>query len=100
MERQVLAMELIPAIQRLLDEHGRSADPAARDRRAALWRAQHHAANATHTLDDLRRFCLGALRSPRMLGAEDPVRGYREGFQAVLAEIRRFETAGPPEANS
>jgi hypothetical protein len=91
-------MELIPAIQRLLDEHGRSADPAARDRRAALWRAQHYAAIATHTLDDLRRFCLRALSTPRTLGAEDPVRGYREGFQAVLREIRRFETAGPPEA--
>jgi hypothetical protein len=91
-------MELIPAIQRLLDELGRSADPAARDRRAALWRAQHHAANATHTLDDLRRFCLGALSTPRSLGAEDPIRGYREGFQAVLREIRRFETAGPSEA--
>jgi hypothetical protein len=90
-------MELIPAIQRLLDEHARSADPAARDRRAAFWRAQHYAAIATHTLDDLRRFCLGALSAPRMLGAEDPVRGYREGFQAVLREIRRFENADPSE---
>jgi hypothetical protein len=46
----------------------------------------------------LRRFCLGALSTPRTLGAEDPIRGYREGFQAVLREIRRFETAGQTEA--
>ncbi len=91
-------MELIPAIRHLLDEFGRSSDPVARDRRAALWRAQQHAAIANHTIDDLRRFCLGALSAPRTLGAEDPVRGYREGFQAVLREIRRLETAGPPDA--
>jgi hypothetical protein len=97
MEQRVLAMELIPAIRDLLDEFGRSTDPGASDRRAALWRAQQHAAIPSHTIDNLRRFCLGALSSPRQLGDEDPIRGYREGFQAVLQEIRRFETGGPPE---
>jgi hypothetical protein len=85
-------MELIPVIRGLLNELGRDPDPVARDRRAALWRAQQHAAITGHTLDDLRRFCLGALSTRRTLGSDDPLRGYREGFQAVLREIRRFET--------
>ena len=91
----MLAMELIPSIRQRLAE----LDQAPRDaqlsgRRAALWRAQQHAARTDHTLDDLRRYCLQALGRRRFLAAEDEndyLRGYREGFQTVLREIRRVE---------
>jgi hypothetical protein len=93
----MLAMELIPAIRKLLDqlEHG---DPLASGRRAALWRAQQHAARIEHTLEDLRRYCLESLDARHHLREEDEndyLRGFREGFQVVLKEIRRLETRGP-----
>jgi len=93
----MLAMELIPAIRaRLaqLDDERRT--PLASGTRAALWRAQQHAARVDRTLEDLRGYCLDALK-PRLLEPQhenDYLRGYREGFQAVLGEIRRLETRG------
>ncbi len=93
----MLAMELIPAIrERLaqLDADGR--DPLTSGHRAALWRAQQYAARIEHTLEDLRRYCLESLK-PRLLEEEfenDYLRGYRQGFQAVLRDIRRIETRG------
>ena len=69
--RTMLAMELIPTIRarlRQLDTepaNGSSAgrDPLASGHRAALWRAQQHAARRDHTLEDLRRYCLESLQS-------------------------------------
>ena len=88
-------MELIPAIRQRLAELERDrSDARLSGRRAALWRAQQHAARIDHTLDDLRRYCLQALGRRRFLAAEDEndyLRGYREGFQAVLRDIRRIE---------
>ena len=58
------------------------------------WRAQQYAARVNHSVEDLRRYCLDALR-PRLLDDDDQnayLRGYREGFQTVLREIRRLET--------
>jgi hypothetical protein len=89
--RPMLAMELIPRIRQMLAELESENDPVASGRRAALWRAQQHAAALNHTVDDLRRYCLEALSPRRVLDEEDQMRGYREGFQAVLAEVRRFE---------
>jgi hypothetical protein len=92
-------MELIPAIRTRLErlderrEHG----PLASGRRAALWRAQQRAARLDGTLEDLRRYCLESLRSWKALDERDEndyLRGYRQGFQAVLDEIRRLETRG------
>jgi hypothetical protein len=76
-----------------LDEQRR--EPLVSGRRAALWRAQHEAARREATLEQLRRFCLDALARPRLLEPEhenDYLRGYREGLQLVLREIRRIET--------
>jgi hypothetical protein len=91
----MLAMELIPLIRARLAEleHG---DPLASGQRAAFWRAQQQAGRLDRTLEDVRRYCLDALK-PRLLEEEhenDYLRGYREGFQAVLREIRRLETRG------
>jgi hypothetical protein len=90
------AMELIPAIRAQLAEmDGENGDALASGRRAALWRAQQHAARVEHTVEDLRRYCLDSLEKPRLLDAEDEndyLRGYHQGFQAVLHEIRRIET--------
>lgn len=91
-------MELIPAIRARLEE----LDAVPRNavlsgRRAAYWRAQQHAARLDRTLADLRRYCLESLRS-RFLDEEDEndyLRGYRQGFQSVLEEIRRIETRTP-----
>jgi hypothetical protein len=95
----MLAMELIPAIRaRLAQLDGERRGPLASGRRAALWRAQQHAARINHTLDDLRGYCLESLKPRGVLDVEDEndyLRGYREGFQAVLTEIRRIETRGP-----
>jgi hypothetical protein len=95
----MLAMELIPAIRaRLAQLDGERRGALASGRRAALWRAQQHAGRINHTLDDLRRYCLESLKPRGVLDAEDEndyLRGYREGFQAVLTEIRRIETRGP-----
>ena len=92
----MLAMELIPAIRTRLSEldSGRGNELAS-GRRAALWRAQQYAARLNHTLDDLRRYCLESLKPRRFLDEQDEndyLRGYREGFQAVLTDIRRLET--------
>lgn len=90
------AMELIPAIRERLAQAGRG-DAVASGRRAALWRAQQHAARVDHTVEDLRRYCLESLRARRILDEDDEndyLRGFREGFQTVLREIRRVETRG------
>jgi hypothetical protein len=93
------AMEVIPAIRALLAElDEQRGDPLASGRRAALWRIQHRAARIGNTIDDLRRYCLESLTPRRFLDEEDEndyLRGYREGFQAVLTEIRTIETRGP-----
>ena len=92
----MLARQLIPAIRdelKKLDAEPRGA--RASGRRAAMWRAQQHAVRRGSTVDDLRRYCLQSLRRRRFLEAEDEndyLRGYREGFQAVLSQIRRVET--------
>jgi hypothetical protein len=94
----MLAMELIPAIRARLGElDAEPGDALASGRRAALWRAQQHAAHLDHTVEDLRHYCLEALR-PRLLDQDDEndyLRGFREGFQAVLTDIRTIETRGP-----
>jgi hypothetical protein len=93
----MLAMELIPVIRvRLAQLDSGRRDALLSGRRAALWRAQQHAARIDHTVEDLRRYCLESLK-PRLLDEEhenDYLRGYREGFQSVLKEIRRIETRG------
>ena len=97
-------MELIPTIKARLRQleaertHGPSAgrNPLASGHRAALWRAQQHAARTDHTLEDLRRYCLESLQSWHFLDESDEndyLRGYRRGFQAVLNDIRAAETA-------
>jgi len=95
----MLAMELIPAIRaRLAELNAQARDPLASGERAALWRAQQHAARTSRTVDDLRRYCLDALKPRQFLDAEDEndyLRGYRQGFQVVLMEIRAIETRGP-----
>jgi hypothetical protein len=92
------AMELIPAIRARLEElRGEPRNALASGQKAAFWRAQQHAARLDRTLADLRRYCLESLRS-RLLDEEDEndyLRGYRQGFQAVLEEIRRIETRAP-----
>jgi hypothetical protein len=84
------------AIQRKLAELDEEQPDAVRSgQRAALWRCQHQAARRTQTLDGLRRYCLDALKHPRFLDEADEndyLRGYREGLQTVLSEIRRLET--------
>jgi hypothetical protein len=92
----MLAMELIPAIRaRLAQMDAESRDALASGQRAALWRAQQHAARISNTVEDLRRYCLDALNARHYLDEEDEndyLRGYRQGFQTVLIEIRRIET--------
>ena len=91
----MLAMDLIPAIRRMLAElDARRGTAVATGCRAALWRAQQHASRLDHTVEDLRRFCLDSLAPRRFLDQDDYLRGYRQGFQAVLEEIRRIETRG------
>ncbi len=93
----MLAMELIPAIRvRLGQLDAGTGDAFVAGQRAALWRAQQHAAHIEHSLDDLRRYCLDSLR-PRLLDRADEndyLRGFRKGFQAMLSEIRAVETRG------
>ena len=87
-------MDVIPALrERMRDSDEPRGDPVAAGRRAALWRAQQHAARIDRTLADLRRYCLDGLARHRLLDVETPtyLRGYREGLQAVLREIRRLE---------
>ena len=92
----MLAMELIPAIRaRLSNSTASEGTSLVSGRRAALWRAQQYAAGFNHTLDDLRRYCLESLKPRRFLDEQDEndyLRGYREGFQAVLTDIRQLET--------
>ena len=92
------AMELIPAIRRQLSQlDGGRGNALVSGRRAALWRAQQHAARLSNTVEDLRRYCLDALDARRFLDEQDEndyLRGYRQGFQSVLNEIRRLETGG------
>ena len=89
-------MELIPAIRARLAELDRERGGAlAGGERAALWRAQQHAAHVDHTVEDLRLYCLEALRPRQFLDESDEndyLRGFRHGFQSVLKEIRRVET--------
>ena len=100
--RTMLAMELIPTIRarlRRLEAERRNgptagSDPLASGQRAALWRAQQHAARTDHTLEDLRRYCLESLQSWHFLDERDEndyLRGYRRGFQAVLNDVRAAE---------
>jgi hypothetical protein len=91
------AMELIPAIRARLEQLNQVASGAlVSGQRAAFWRAQQHAARLDSTVADLRRYCLESLRS-RKLDEEDEndyLRGFRQGFQAVLEDIRRAEMRG------
>jgi hypothetical protein len=89
-------MELIPAIRaRLAALDGERLGELTSGERAALWRALQHAARLDRTVEDLRRYCLDSLGRWRRLDPADEndyLRGYRQGFQAVLKEIRRVET--------
>ena len=95
MPRSRLAMDAIPLIRaRLaeLEERG-GHEPVSTGRLAALWRVQARAARLGLTIDDLRRYCLDMLRSRRALDEDPPdyLRGYREGFQIVLRDLRELE---------
>jgi hypothetical protein len=88
-------MDAIPLIRaRLaeLEERG-GHEPVSSGRLAALWRVQARAARLGLTVDDLRRYCLEMLRSRRALDDDVPdyLRGYREGFQLVLRDLRKLE---------
>jgi len=90
-----LAIEAIPLIKaRLaeLEERG-GREPLITGRLAALWRAEARAAKLGLTIEDLRRYCLEMLRSRRALDDDTPdyLRGYREGFQLVLRDLRELE---------
>ncbi len=90
-----MAMDAIPLIRaRLaeLEERGER-EPLTTGRLAALWRAQARAARIGLTIEDLRRYCLDMLRSRRALDDDTPdyLRGYREGFQLVLRDLRGLE---------
>ena len=89
------AIEAIPLIrQQLAELEDSPSDSVASGRRAALWRAQSQAARVDRTLADLRRYCLESLRPRRFIDEQDSdyLRGYREGFQLVLREVRRLES--------
>jgi hypothetical protein len=93
-------MEAIPLIKARLaqiEERG-GRQPNSSGRLAALWRAQARAARPGLTIDDLRRYCLDMLRSRRALDEDAPayLRGYREGFQLVLRDLRRLEQRSGP----
>jgi hypothetical protein len=91
----ILAREALGAIRARLAELAREErGPHRSGQRAALWRAQHEAARRGRTLQELRRYCLDSLKRPRSLDAEhenDYLRGFRDGLQQVLREIRRIE---------
>jgi hypothetical protein len=90
----MLAMELIPAIRKKLAEADAVRGTAkASGYRAALWRSQQYAGRVDHTVEDLRRYCVESLMPRRFLEEDDYLLGYREGFQAVLEEVRRVEAA-------
>jgi hypothetical protein len=88
-------MDAIPLIKaRLAELEERSGrEPLTTGRLAALWRAEARAAKLGLTIEDLRRYCLEMLRSRRALDDDTPdyLRGYREGFQLVLRDLRELE---------
>lgn len=88
-------MDAIPLIKARFAEleARRGREALTSGRLAALWRAQARAARLELTIDDLRRYCLEMLRSRRALDEETPdyLRGYREGFQLVLRDLRKLE---------
>jgi hypothetical protein len=89
------AIEAIPLIKRQFVElEGAPPGSVASGRRAALWRAQSQAARLDRTLEDLRDYCLESLRPRKFIdeGDSEYLRGYREGFQVVLREVRRLES--------
>ena len=89
------AIEAVPLIKRKLAELDDSpSDSVASGRRAALWRAQSQAARLDRSIDDLRRYCLDSLKPRRFIDERDSeyLRGYREGFQLVLREVRELES--------
>ena len=89
------AIEAIPLIKRQLAElEDAPSDSVASGRRAALWRAQAQAARLDRTIKDLRNYCLESLQPRRFIdeGDSEYLRGYREGFQVVLREVRRLES--------
>jgi hypothetical protein len=91
-------MDAIPAIKARLAEleHRGGQEPVISGRLAALWRAQARAPRIGLTIEDLRRYCLDMLRSRRALDDDTPayLRGYREGFQLVLRDLRKLEEQG------
>ena len=93
-----LSMEAIPLIKaRLAELEQRGGqEPLISGRLAALWRAQARAARIGLTIDDLRNYCLDMLRARRALDDDVPtyLRGYREGFQLVLRDLRKLEQSG------
>jgi hypothetical protein len=96
-----MVIEALVAIRARLGEGSQGRCPTWSGRRAALWRAQHQAARRGTSLEDLRRYCLEWLARPRLIGPEhesDYLRGYREGLQLVLRDLRAIEmrTKGPP----
>jgi hypothetical protein len=90
-----LAIDAIPLIKARLAEleERRGREPLITGRLAALWRAEARAAKLQLTIEDLRRYCLEMLRSRRALDDDTPdyLRGYREGFQLVLRDLRELE---------
>ena len=95
MRRGTPSIEAVPLIrQRLAELEDSRSDSVASGRRAALWRAQSQAARVDRTIEDVRRYCLESLRPRRFIDESDSeyLRGYREGFQLVLRELRRFES--------
>jgi hypothetical protein len=89
------SIEAIPMIkQRLAELEDSSTDSVASGRRAALWRAQSEASRLDRTIEDLRRYCLDSLSPRRFIDESDSeyLRGYREGFQLVLQDVRQLES--------
>lgn len=88
------AQEVMTTIQaRLAALRQEVPSPRSSGQRAALWRAQQQVARA-RSLEDLRRYCLDSLQRPRWLDPEhenDYLRGYRQGFQMLLSDLRRIE---------
>ena len=89
------SIEAIPLIkQRLAELEDSRSGSVASGRRAALWRAQSQAARLDRTIDDLRNYCLDSLSPRRFIDESDSeyLRGYREGFQLVLQDVRRLDS--------
>jgi beta-xylosidase len=86
------AIPLIKARLAELEERG-GHEALTTGRLAALWRAQARAARLGLTIGDLRRYCLDMLRARHALDDDDLdyLRGYREGFQLVLRDLRELE---------